>query len=137
MALTPFTRITQREPGCHVNQGVNPKRGEIWRVDLDPTIGAEMQKTRPCIVLSGDNVGRLPLRLVVPLTAWQEHFAGNLWMVKIKATRGTGLTKDSTADAFQLRGVDLARFDTAGPMGKVSDADMEQVMAAVTLTIGK
>lgn len=116
---------------------INPRRGEIWRVNLDPTVGAEMQKTRPCVILSGDSIGRLPLRLVVPLTGWQSHFAGNLWMVRILAAPGTGLSKDSTADAFQLRGVDLARFDVTGPMGKATDADMEQITAAVTLTIQK
>ncbi len=47
---------------------VNPKRGEVWWVSLDPTRGAEMQKTRPAVVLSSNRLGRLPLRLVVPLT---------------------------------------------------------------------
>jgi mRNA-degrading endonuclease toxin of MazEF toxin-antitoxin module len=47
-----------------------PKRGEIWLVNLDPTVGAEIQKTRPAIVISSDYIGKLPLKLVVPITDW-------------------------------------------------------------------
>nr|WP_310487775.1 type II toxin-antitoxin system PemK/MazF family toxin [Chamaesiphon sp. VAR_69_metabat_338] len=42
-----------------------PRRGEIWLVNLDPTVGAEIQKTRPAIVISSDYIGKLPLKLVV------------------------------------------------------------------------
>lgn len=44
-----------------------PDRGEVWLVDFDPAVGAEMQKVRPALVISVDSVGRLPLRMVVPL----------------------------------------------------------------------
>ncbi len=43
-------------------------RGEIWVVNLDPTIGAEIRKARPVIVISSDAVGVLPIKLVAPLT---------------------------------------------------------------------
>lgn len=43
-------------------------RGEIWLVNLDPTIGAEIRKTRPVVVISSNAVGTLPIRLVAPLT---------------------------------------------------------------------
>jgi mRNA interferase MazF len=43
-----------------------PKRGEIWLVSLDPTIGAEIRKTHPAIIISSDYIGKLPLKLVVP-----------------------------------------------------------------------
>jgi mRNA-degrading endonuclease toxin of MazEF toxin-antitoxin module len=45
-----------------------PNRGEVWLVDFDPAIGAEIQKVRPILVISVDSIGRLPLR-IVPLTA--------------------------------------------------------------------
>jgi mRNA interferase MazF len=47
------------------------KRGEVWLVTLDPTIGTEIQKTRPVIVVSSDAVGALPIKLVAPLTEWK------------------------------------------------------------------
>jgi len=43
-----------------------PQRGEIWLVNFDPTIGAEIRKTRPAVVVSSDAVGRLPIKLVAP-----------------------------------------------------------------------
>ena len=41
-----------------------PRRGDIWLVNLDPTVGSEIQKTRPAVVVSSDAVGRLPVKLV-------------------------------------------------------------------------
>ena len=60
-----------------------PRRGEIWRVHFDPTIGAEIQKTRPAIVISSDAVGRLPIKLVAPITDWKDYYAANIWHVRI------------------------------------------------------
>lgn len=37
-------------------------RGEIWLVNLDPTIGAEIHKTRPVVIVSSDAIGALPIR---------------------------------------------------------------------------
>ena len=33
---------------------VIPERGDIWWVALDPTLGSEIRKTRPCVVISGE-----------------------------------------------------------------------------------
>jgi mRNA interferase MazF len=38
-----------------------PRRGEIWLVDFDPAVGAEVQKVRPAVVISVDTIGSLPL----------------------------------------------------------------------------
>jgi mRNA interferase MazF len=46
------------------------KRGDVWLVALDPTIGSEIQKTRPCIVVSPDELNRILRRVIVaPLTS--------------------------------------------------------------------
>lgn len=47
-----------------------PVRGEVWSIRFDPTEGAEMGKTRPAVVVNPPSVGRLPLRIVVPVTEW-------------------------------------------------------------------
>jgi mRNA interferase MazF len=44
-------------------------------VQFGPSVGAEIRKIRPAVVISLDTVGRLPLRIVVPLTDWQDAFA--------------------------------------------------------------
>lgn len=45
-----------------------PKRGEVWNVNFDPSVGAEIRKIRPAVVISSDAVGRLPIKIVVPAT---------------------------------------------------------------------
>ena len=58
-----------------------PRRGEIWRVDFDPAAGAEIRKLRPALVISVDTIGRLPLRMIVPITDWKPQYANTpgLW----------------------------------------------------------
>jgi mRNA interferase MazF len=56
------------------------RRGEVWLINLDPTIGAEIQKTRPAIIVNDDGVGALPLRVIVPLTDWKERYNVAAWM---------------------------------------------------------
>lgn len=52
-----------------------PSRGEIWRVQFDPQVGEEIGKIRPAVVVSISSVGRLPLRIVVPITDWKVRYA--------------------------------------------------------------
>jgi mRNA interferase MazF len=47
---------------------INPKRGEIWQVNLEPTIGQEIKKKRPVVVISSDLYNLIALRIVIPLT---------------------------------------------------------------------
>ena len=90
-----------------------PKRGEIWLVDFDPGRGAEISKLRPAVVISADTVGRLPLRIVVPITDMKPHYAHYPWFVEIPAAPLSGLMKDSAADGFQTKSVSLTRFKRA------------------------
>lgn len=71
------------------SSGPSPQRGEVWIVNFDPTVGSEIQKTRPAVVVSSDAVGRLPVKLVVPLTDWKPHYAGNIWHVRLSPTKAT------------------------------------------------
>jgi len=49
--------------------GLNPLRGDIWLTRLDPTIGNEIQKTRPCLVVSPDTMNQfLGTAIVMPMT---------------------------------------------------------------------
>ena len=77
---------------------------------LDPAIGSEIKKTRPAIVISADVVGKLPVKLVVPITDWKPYFANNVWHVKLRENSTNGLSKTSAADILQMRGVDLQRL---------------------------
>ena len=94
------------------------RRGEIWLINLDPTIGAEIQKTRPAVIVNDDALGILPLKVIVPLTEWKDRYAAAPWMVRIDPAAENGLSKTSAADAFQVRSVSQQRFDQQ--LGKVS-----------------
>jgi mRNA interferase MazF len=45
------------------------KRGEIWLVNLDPTRGQEIQKTRPIVIISSDLFEPIPLRIAIPIAS--------------------------------------------------------------------
>lgn len=108
-------------------------RCEVWLINLDPTIGAEIKKTRPVVIVSSDTIGILPLRLVVPLTDWKEPYQQAAWMVKIRPSRLNGLTKDSAADTFQTRSVSTSRF--IRKLGEISQEEMLQIVHAIGLVV--
>jgi mRNA interferase MazF len=110
-----------------------PKRGEIWLVSLDPTIGAEIRKTRPAIVNSSDYIGKLPLKLVVPITDWKESFASDLWHICLSPSDDNGLSKTSTADALQARSLDTRRF--IRKIGSLSASDLLEITRAIAAII--
>lgn len=108
-------------------------RGEIWLVNLDPTVGAEIRKTRPVVVISSDAVGALPIKLVAPLTEWKDYLAHNVWHVKVVPDSTNGLTKVSAVDTLQLRGVDTRRF--VQKLGSISPAVMKSIVLAIGAVI--
>ncbi len=81
----------------------NPRRGEIWLVDLNPTRGQELQKTRPVIVISSDLFQAIAMRIIIPITTWQEKFTTRPFMVKLPATPANGLDRDSASNILQVR----------------------------------
>lgn len=110
-----------------------PRRGEIWLVDLNPTVGVEIQKRRPAVVVSSDAVGRLPIKLVAPITGWNPAFVASYWHVHLVPDAMNGLTKESAVDALQLRGVDVQRFVQF--MGRLPATKMEEITAAIAAVI--
>jgi mRNA interferase MazF len=105
------------------------KRGEIWLVNLDPTIGSEIRKTRPAIIVSSDLIGILPLKVIVPLTEWKQRYAGALWMVRIDPDDINGLSKPSAADGLQVRSVSYKRL--VKKLGVVPSSQVAQIVQAV------
>ena len=89
---------------------MKPNRGEIWLVNLEPTVGAEIRKIRPVVVISSDAIGKLPIKLIAPITDWKPYFEENIWHIKIEPDSTNGLSKVSAIDTLQLRGLDTTRF---------------------------
>src|SRR4051812_28161441 len=102
-----------------------PHRGEIWLVNFDPAAGAEIHKLRPALVVSLDSIGRLPLRIVVPITDWKERYISFPWFVRIPADAQNGLDKDSGADTFQTKSVSVSRFNRV--LGRISESQLETI----------
>lgn len=110
-----------------------PKRGEVWQVQLDPTVGSEIQKSRPCVVINANGIGRLPVRLVVPLTGWKPAYAGRPWCVQVNPDPDNGLTKVSAADTFQMRAVSVLRMSTR--LGELPEAIVASIAKAIAVCV--
>jgi mRNA interferase MazF len=115
---------------------IKPKRGEIWRVNLEPTIGAEMQKdNRPVLVLSRPSVGEPTVRICAPIIDFKpQRDALRFWRVAIGDSKESGLTKISCADVSQTRALDLARFISKD--GKAHEAEIEATSRALAEAVG-
>jgi mRNA interferase MazF len=110
-----------------------PIRGEVWTVDLEPTLGHEQGKIRPCIVVSNDLMNtRMGMSIVVPVTGkgYYIRSTGQLSpvMVEVLPPEG-GLVKASYSMAFQARTVSHSRL--IKKLGALSDATLKSVVRTV------
>ncbi|MCK5803175.1 MAG: type II toxin-antitoxin system PemK/MazF family toxin [Lentisphaeria bacterium] len=113
---------------------VHPKRGDIWLVDFNPKVGSEVAKRRPAIVVGVNSIGKLPLRIVVPITDWKDRYDAFVWFTKLAPTPGNGLSKMSGADGFQVKSVSLDRFHCR--LGRVTASKLTDIVNAIALCIG-
>ena len=102
-------------------------------MNLDPTIGAEIRKSRPAVIVSSDLVGILPLKIIVPLTEWKERYGGAPWMVRIDPDGRNGLRKPSAADGQQVRSVSQQRL--VQRLGALHAEQVEAVVDAVKIVL--
>lgn len=103
------------------------KRGMIIDVNLDPTLGSETGKIRPCIIVTNDIYNeRIPVIQVVPITAWNAKKALIVTNVEIHPTKGNGLSKKSVADCLQTRPIDH-RHRLVKIRGKLSPEKLNEI----------
>ena len=97
---------------------VSPRQGEVWRVALDPTQGSEIRKTRPCLVVSPDEMNQhIATVIIVPLTTTARAYPTRV------SLRFQG--KAGYAALDQIRTVDRVRLIKR--LGEVSSAAADQV----------
>lgn len=111
-----------------------PRKGEIWLVNFNPTKGSEIDKRRPAVVISADDVGKLPLKIVVPITDWKPRYADTAWFTHLAATPLTGLSKESGAYGFQVKSISTDRITKK--LGEVDEDDLYIILNTVALCIG-
>ena len=109
------------------------RRGEVWLINLDPTVGAEIKKTRPAVIVNDDAIGILPLKVIVPITEWKDRYPVAPWMVRLEPEPENGLDKPSAADAFQVRSVAQERF--VRRLGKLSDTAMQEISRGLAVVL--
>ena len=109
------------------------RRGEIWLVTLEPTIGAEIGKTRPAVIVSDETVGILLLEVIVPITDWKERYTPRNWMVRLEPSSENGLAKVSAADCFQVRSISQQRFSRQ--LGTISETIMEEIAESLIIVL--
>jgi mRNA interferase MazF len=112
---------------------ISMRQGEIWEVNLTPAVGAEIRKKRPAVIINDDAIGVLPLRVIVPITAWKDRFYGAVWMVKIEPNDENNLKKPSAIDCFQIRSVSTKRL--LRKVGMVPANTLDEIKIAVKAVI--
>ena len=103
------------------------RRGEVWWINFDPSIGGEVKKKRPAIVISNDTSNLYLNRIqVIPLTSKTERVYPSEAVVKING-------KESKAMADQLTTVSKTRVFRRG--GAVSQEDMLKIEEAIRIQL--
>jgi mRNA interferase MazF len=110
------------------------RQGEIWLVNLDPTLGAEIRKTRPCVILNDDAIGGLPLKVIAPLTDLKARYCSVPWMLCLEPDSSNGLSKPSAIDLFQIRCLSEARL--VHKIGVITAMELAQAHKALKLVFG-
>lgn len=109
------------------------KQGDIWEINLSPTVGAEIKKKRPAVIINDNAIGILPLKVIVPITEWKSRYHGAIWMVKIEPDKENNLIKTSAIDTFQVRSISTQRF--LRKIGSVSIKVLEEIKTAIKAVI--
>ncbi len=97
-------------------------RGEVYLVNLDPTIGSEVQKTRPCLIVSPDEMNQyIRTVIIAPMTTKLRSYKSRV-EVEFKSKQGQVMLD-------QLRTVDKQRL--VKKQGQLSSEDVQKVLATL------
>jgi len=107
---------------------MHPRRGEVWWVSFDPSVGGEIQKTRPAIVMSNDAANiALNRVIVIPLTSQTARVYPSEALVTLNGEQRKAMTDQiMTASKQRLR----------NKLGALSRADLSAVENALLEQLG-
>lgn len=102
--------------------GMVVQRFDVWLINLDPTIGSEIQKTRPCVVISPDEMNRkIATAIVAPMTT-----KGKVYPTRIPCQFAG---KEGLIILDQIRTVDKTRL--VKHLGCISEDEQKLVLATL------
>lgn len=109
------------------------RRGEIWLVNFNPTVGHEIKKQRPAIIVQNDLGNKYsPITIVAPVTS---QGIDKIYPIEILLTdENSGLKKESKALFNQIRAVDKKRL--IKKIGKITEETAENMNEAIKISLG-
>lgn len=109
-----------------------PKRGEVYLVNFDPTVGAEIKKTRPALIIQNDTANLYsPVTIVAAVTS---KFDTTLYPTEVLLSPPEGeLSTESVVLLNQIRTIDKARL--VKRLGAVKPATMDAVKKALLISL--
>jgi mRNA interferase MazF len=111
-----------------------PRRGEIYLVSFDPTVGHEIRKTRPALVVQNDIGNQFsPLTIVAAITSKLSRVLYPIEVV-VQPSRTNGLDAPSAIRLDQIRSVEKQRLIKR--LGAVEPSLMRHVDAAIQISLG-
>lgn len=109
-----------------------PERGEIYLVCLDPTIGSEINKTRPALIISNDiNNQAAQTVTVIPITSSTKKVYP---FETLLSSQESGFPKSSKAKCNQIRTIDKKRLLQS--LGKVSKKELKEIEDSLSIHLG-
>lgn len=112
--------------------GLIMKRGEIFYADLNPSIGSEINKVRPVLIISNDANNRASATVtIIPITSnINKVFPFEVFLPAKKS----GLSKDSKLQCQQIRTIEKKRIKKGNPVGQIKNHELfHEIIAAVKL----
>lgn len=98
-------------------------KNKIFWINLEPAIGSEMKKTRPCLIISPDEMNNsLKTVQIAPITKYERNIPTR---VKILATKSSKLKEDSFVALDQIKTIDKTRIGDL--IGKISPSESQEV----------
>jgi mRNA interferase MazF len=105
-------------------------RGQVWLINLESTLGAEIKKTRPAVIVNDDADGILPLKVIVPITKPENRRAGE------PENRRNSYVTDSPIRPFSdSRIVNLSQARFVRQLGKLSEVVMQEITKALSVVL--
>jgi mRNA interferase MazF len=116
-----------------MGKSIEPKRGDVYLVNFDSTIGSEIKKIRPALILQNDTANKYsPVTIVAAVTSFH---GDKLYPTEVNVAAPTGaLDQDSIVLLNQLRTIDKERL--LKKLGMLDQETMAKVDTALLISVG-